>query len=402
MICFSPIVHFINQLCRTIFGAGFTLDTLICYSVLAILLLASLKQLHYQIKPDALFILVLFALAFALSYSFVDVNKRYMFTAWTDFAGNPAYLLFVFSLPGYVFMRYITDYERFFEICAYFSLIAVFCSFGSFFLMIIRDTQPEYMSFSYNLLFGTIYSTVYFFNKKKALSLAAAIIGVLLIFLAGARGPLACYIFSLVGCFLLSKISISKKICLTLLFITIGLFCMVLWEEILLALKNAVEAIGISSRTVDLLLNGEFFSDSSRSEIQMKIIDGFTLFGKGLYGDRVVGENHYAHNLVIELISQWGYLFGTAIVAALGVLIIKGFRTKNTNLQMLIFVFFSSSVVKLMFSESYLAHNAVFFILIAACVNAVEEEEPLAAAIDRVETTGKQSKYIKASARYRP
>ena len=400
MICFSPIVHFINQLCRTIFGTGVTLDTLICYLALAILLLASLKQLHYQIKPDALFILVLFALAYGLTYSFVDVNQRYMFTEWTDFAGNPAYLLFAFSLPAYVFMRYIKDYERMFEVCRYFSLAAVFCSFGSFLLMILRNAQPEYMSFSYNLLFGTIFSTVYFFEKKKVLSLIAAIVGVLLIFLAGARGPLACYIFSLIICFLLSKITVSKKICLILLFITLGLICMVLWEELLLGMKNAVEALGISSRTVDLLINGEFFSDSSRSEIQLKIIDGFTLLGKGLYGDRVVGENHYAHNLIIELISQWGYLFGTVIVGALGVLIFKAFRTKNGYLRLLIFAFFSSSVVKLMFSESYLAHNAVFFVMIAACVNAIEEEKTPRMAAERAAPERKKSKYIKATGRY--
>ena len=400
MICFSPIVHFVNQLCRTIFGTGFTLDTLLCYSALAILLVASLKQLHYQIKPDALFVYVLFALAFVLSYTFVKVNQRYMFTDWTDFAGNPVYLLFAFSLPGYVFMRYITDYERMFAVCQYFSLVTVFCSLGSFLLMIHRNAQPEYMSFSYNLLFGTIFSTIYFFEKKKALSLIAAIVGVLLIFLAGARGPLACYIFSLVICFLMSKIAVSKKICLALLFITLGLICMVLWEDILIALKNVVEAIGISSRTVDLLLNGEFFSDSSRSEIQMKIIDSFTLFGKGLYGDRVVGENHYAHNLIIELISQWGYLFGTILVAALGTLIYKGFRTKNPYLKLLVFAFFSSSVVKLMFSESYLAHNAVFFVMLAACVNAFEETELPQFATEPETRERKKSKYIKASGRF--
>ena len=401
MICFSPIVHFINQLCRTIFGTGVTLDTLICYLALAILLLASLKQLHYQIKPDALFILVLFALAFGLTYSFVDANQRYMFTEWTDFAGNPAYLLFVFSLPAYVFMRYITDYERMFEVCRYFSLAAVFCSFGSFLLMILRNVQPEYMSFSYNLLFGTIFSTVYFFEKKKVLSLIAAIVGVLLIFLAGARGPLACYIFSLVICFLLSKISVSKKICLALLFITLGLICMVLWEEILLGLQGIVEALGISSRTVDLLLSGEISNTSGRGEIQQMIIEGFTLFGRGLYGDRVVGENHYAHNLIIELISQWGYLMGTLIVAVLGVLIFKGFRTKNTNLRLLIFAFFSSSVIKLMFSESYLAHNAVFFVMIAACVNTIEEAEtPKITAEELALPERKKSKYIKASRRF--
>lgn len=400
MICYTPIFHFVNQLCRTIFGTGFVLDTLVCYAVLAGMLLASLKQLHFQIKIDALLIFVIFALAYAISYSFVEENRRYMFSQWTDFASNPLYLLFVYSLPGYVFMRYITDYDRLYETCYIFSLIVVFCSLGSFVLMILRNAQPEYMSFSYNLLFGTIFTSVYFFKKKKALPLIATIIGIVLIFLAGARGPLACYIVSLVICFLLSKTTVTKKTVIVVLLISAGLFIMVLWDQVILSLKNAVDSIGISSRTIDLLLSGDFFSDSSRGEIQQKIVEAFTLFGSGLYGDRVIGENHYAHNLFIELISQWGYLIGTLIIAALSLLIYKGFRAKNPSLLMLIIAFFSASVVKLMFSESYLAHNAVFFVLLAACVNALDEIQPLPSASEPAAPEKKKSKYIKNPGKY--
>ena len=394
------MIHFVNQLCRTIFGVGFSFDTLLCYAILAGMILASFKQLHFQIKIDALLILIVFAVAFALSYSFVDVNKRYMFTEWTDFAGNPLYLLFVFSLPGYVFMRYITDYECLFETCHRFATVAVFCSLGSFILMYIRNKQPEYMSFSYNLLFSTIFSSICFFKKKSIVSLIAAIIGVVLIFLAGARGPLVCYIFSLVICFQLSKTTTTKKIVIAFLLISLGIIIMLFWEQILLALKDAVDSIGISSRTVDILLDGDIFSDSSRGEIQQKIIEGFTLFGRGLYGDRVIGENHYSHNLIIELISQWGYLLGAVIVAGLGVLIYKGFRTKDPCLRMMIVALFSAGIVKLMFSESYLAHNAVFFALIAACVNAMEAQEPQPVAAEPAVPAQKKSKYIKASNRY--
>lgn len=395
MICFSPLTHFVNQLCRTIIGTGFTLDTLLCYAILAGMILASLKQLHFQIKIDALLVLILFAVAFGLTYAFAGSNRIYMFTEWNDFAGNPLYLLFVFSLPGYVFMRYITDYDRLFEICRRFSVVVVFCSLGSFVLMLLRDKQPEYMSFSYNLLFATVFSTISFFEKKKNLSLVAAIIGILLIFLAGARGPLLCYLFSLFVYLLMSKAAIAKKLVLVFLLFSAGVIILLLWNQMLLTLKDTVEQIGISSRTIDILLEGEIFSDSSRGEIQKTIIVGFTLLGRGLYGDRVVGDGHYSHNLIIELISQWGYLLGTLIVVLLGVLFFKGFRTKNQTLRLLILAFFSSSVVKLMLSESYLAHNVLLFVLIAACVNALEEEKLQRAGEEQEPAIKKKSKYIK-------
>lgn len=397
MIFFTPMIHFVNQLCRTVFGAGFVLDTLFCYVTLAAMILASLKQLHFQIKIDALLLLLLFAIAYALSYSLGEGNDKYMFTLWSDFAGNPVYLLFVFSLPAYVFMRYITDYVRLFEICRHFSVIAVFCSLGSFILMFSRDTQPEYMSFSYNLLLGTIFSSIYFFEKRKVLPLIAAIIGVLLIFFVGARGPLACYFFGVGVYFLMSKASTAKKLLLVFSLLSVGLIVIVLWEQILLALKDGADTIGISSRTIEMLLEGEILNDSSRGEIQKRIIEGFTLFGRGLYGDRVVGDNHYSHNLIIELISQWGFLLGTAITVALGVLFFKGFRTKNNSLKLMILTLFSASVVKLMLSESYLAHNAAFFALIAACVNSLDVPEPEQTAEAQEEPAKiRKSKYIRS------
>ncbi len=399
MICFAPIVHFVNQLCRLIFGAGFALDTLVCYAVLAGMLLASLKQLHFQIKIDVLIIVIGFAVAYALSYTFTESNKDFMFTRWDDIASNPVYLLFIYSLPAYIFMRYVTDYDRMYEICQRFSVIVVFCSLGSFFLMFLRDTQPEYMSFSYNLVFATIFSFIYYFEKKKVLSLITAIVGGLMIFFIGARGPLVCTLFCMIGYLLISKASVGKKTLLVCGLLTGGVIVLVLWQQILLTMKDSVDAIGIKSRTIELLLEGDFSNNSGRGDIQQKIVEEFTLFGRGLYGDRTVGENHYAHNLVIELISQWGLLFGTVIVATLGVLFFKGFRTKNNTLRLLILALFSSSVVKLMFSGSYLAHNAGFFVLIAACINSMEEEDALPADANK-ELPKKKSKYIKAYSRY--
>lgn len=393
LICFTPIVHFVNQLCRTIFGAGFSMDTLICYGALAGVILAALRQLHFQIKIDVLLLVMVFALAYGLSYAFIEENKPFMFTEWTDFAANPLYQLFIYSLPGYVFMRYINDYDTLFETGRYFSLTVVFCSLGSFVLMSLRNTQPEYMSFSYNLLFGTIFSSIYFFEKKKVLSLIAAIIGVVMIFVFGARGPMVCYLFSLSVYFLMSKVSTAKKILLIFLIFSAGTVVLMLWQEMLVALRDSVESLGISSRTVEILLEGDVFSDSGRGEIQRKVAEGFTLFGRGLFGDRVLGGNRYSHNLIIELIAQWGYIFGILIIITLTVLFVKGFRTRDTNLQLLILALFSASVVKLMLSETYL-RNAMFFVLIAACVNAVELPKPKAAKV-APDPLRKRSKYIR-------
>ena len=125
MISFPPIVLFVNLLCGAIFGAEFSLDTLLCYVVLVCMVLGSMKHILGGIKIDVLFFVILFVVAYAMSYSLFEQNRKYMFTQWDDFNANPAYQLFAFSLPAYVFMRYITDYDRLYKTLSYFFYIHI-------------------------------------------------------------------------------------------------------------------------------------------------------------------------------------------------------------------------------------------------------------------------------------
>lgn len=391
MISFPPIVLFVNLLCGAIFGAEFSLDTLLCYIVLVCMVLGSMKQILGGIKIDVLFFVILFVVAYAISYSLFEQNRKYMFTQWDDFNANPAYQLFAFSLPAYVFMRYITDYDRLYKTLSYFSMIVVFCSLGIFFMLVINDSQPEYMDFSYNMLFSVLFLTIYFFEKKKPLCLISAIIGIGLIFFAGARGPLMCYSIGLVAYLLMRKLPRSQKIIWIISLVLVSMMIMLLWQQILALLQSFAEMIGIKSRSIEMLMNGEFTSDSGRGEIQAEIASKFSLFGSGIFGDRVAGKGHYAHNLLIELISQWGLIFGIVLIVILAILFYHGIRTKNYNLRLIILVLLASSPLKLMLSGSYLVYNSSFFLLVGACVNSLE-----AASAESV-NEGEKPKEIKIS-----
>lgn len=87
---------------------------------------------------------------------------------------------------------------------------------------------------------------------------------------AGARGPLVCFLAALVTYLMLKKGSSVKKI-IVLIFLGIAILIIaLLWEQILLMLSDFATELGVSSRTIELLLNGEFLSDSGRWEIQKK------------------------------------------------------------------------------------------------------------------------------------
>lgn len=391
MISFPPIVLFVNLLCGAIFGADFSLDTLLCYIALVCMVLASMKQIIGSIKIDVLFFVLIFVVAYAISYSFFEENRFYMFTQWNDFNSNPAYQLFAFSLPAYIFMRYITDYDQLYKTLSYFAMSVVLCSLGIFIILVVNDSQPEYMDFSYNMLFSVLFLTIYFFEKKKPLCLIAAIIGIGLVFFAGARGPLMCYCIGLAAYLLMRDIPRSKKIIWIVVLVVLSTIVMLLWQQLLTLLLNFTEWIGIKSRSIEMLMNGEFTSDSGRGQIQAEIASKFSLFGSGIFGDRVAGKGHYAHNLLIELISQWGLIFGIVFIVVLAILFYHGIRTKNYNLRLIILILLASSSLKLMLSGSYLVYNSSFFLLVGACVDSLE-----AASAESV-NEGEKTKEIKIS-----
>ena len=399
MISFPPIVLFVNLLCGAIFGADFSLDTLLCYIALVCMVLASMKQIIGSIKIDVLFFVLIFVVAYAISYSFFEENRFYMFTQWNDFNSNPAYQLFAFSLPAYIFMRYITDYDRLYKMLSYFAMSVVLCSLGIFIILVVNDSQPEYMDFSYNMLLSVLFLSVYFFEKKKPLCLIAAIIGIGLVFFAGARGPLMCYCIGLAAYLLMRDIPRSKKIIWIVVLVVLSTIVMLLWQQLLTLLLNFTEWIGIKSRSIEMLINGEFSGDSGRREIQKEIISSFSLFGSGLFGDRVAGSGHYAHNLLLELISQWGVLLGLAFIAVLAILFYHGIRTKNYSMRLIILILLASSPLKLMLSGSYLVYNSSFFLLIGACVNTLDSEPAESAGEIEKPKDISTSRYIKGRKR---
>ncbi|GAG27707.1 unnamed protein product, partial [marine sediment metagenome] len=77
------------------------------------------------------------------------------------------------------------------------------------------------------------------------------------------------------------------------------------------------------------------------------------LLGIGIEGDvRLAGG--YAHNLFLELLADFGIIFGTIIIIILLFLIIKSLLTKNKEKYRMIIIWLSLGFVSLMFSGTYM------------------------------------------------
>lgn len=181
-------------------------------------------------------------------------------------------------------------------------LYAVYYLSGVF---IIEDYS---MAFSYSLLFPTFVMI----TEKGWLWKGTALIMMIEMLAIGSRGALmlaiAYWFFSLFW----GNLSIAKMF----MFFLFAMAYFFFFDSLIILLASFFDYIGISSRTLRLLLNDELLSyDSGRNEIYQQtwnLINKNPLFGNGVWADRqYLGT--YCHNVFLELFLDFGY-FGAGII----------------------------------------------------------------------------------------
>ncbi len=371
LISYSPITGVINDIFNLFVTEQFIYDSLVCYVVLLFMLAKTLIAVGKDVKRDIIYLVLFLLGAWVVAYVFFPYNKYYMFTSFSDVMENPFYILFVFAFGGYFFSRYITDYDLFEKYFIRFSLVVVIASVVSFFITLGEDFQKQYMVFSYNMLVQTVCLIVMFFEKKKISYLAVGFLGFMVMFIAGCRGATICCLASVLIYFLFKKNSLYEKLLIGLLAGVILYFFIRNFDGVLSRVSNLAENFGMDSYTLRRIQAGEFLNDSGRGDIQKKIMEEFNLFGHGIYGDRILGGWRYAHNFVIEIIAQFGYLLGIPILIFVLHLLIKGLTSDDGRMRILIAIFMATGFFKLFLSSSYLNREPAFYIMLGLCVNAV-------------------------------
>ncbi len=211
----------------------------------------------------------------------------------------------------------------------------------NFFLGTIKLASYN-MSFSYALLLPIL--TLY--SKKNVYSLIAAAFLFITILAIGSRG--AAIVFVL---YVIYDISQSNKKKAIILFILSGVFLFMIP-----LLAQWLQNIGISSRTLNLLISGNINYMSGRDWIYNKMINVFwnnPLTGIGLFGDRFY-LGTYSHNLILELFLNWGLIGATLIIFFFLSKIVLTFKQSDKNYKNILVKYFFAGVMPLMVSGSYL------------------------------------------------
>lgn len=212
-----------------------------------------------------------------------------------------------------------------------------------------------YLTWGYRMLIAVILLLYTAMGSKRFTDWFFAIAACLELVMIGNRGSLAA-----ISIFIMLYIVFCTEAKRRIKYITIVL-CLVmlvysaLQPENLMSLQSALEKIGIRSRNLFKLLNSTM-TDSGRDagyDIAVNYIKSGNWFGLGIGGDQVLVGN-YPHNILLELMLQYGNVFGCILFGILGWSSLSVlWKIQNKQYKAVIIVFFSLSMVKLWVSSTY-------------------------------------------------
>ena len=229
----------------------------------------------------------------------------------------------------------------------------------------ISKTGVQVNQSTHSLGFGyrTVMCSVVFFEEfiqtKKKRFLLLSMTSLLAVLVYGGRGCLLVFILYLILRYLIHKKGITKKDVLIL-----GLALIIIGLNELGIIKSVIGSIcdfaGLSNiRTVEMFLDGTMFEDNARSIIwsmAIEMIKTGGIFGRGVYGDRLVIGNYYSwgysHNIFLEMMVSFGVI-GLILIILLIWKIWKYFRNETDNRWKNIFVIFLCLSCQLLVSDSF-------------------------------------------------
>lgn len=234
--------------------------------------------------------------------------------------------------------------------------------------------SSSYMSMSYMILIGAIGFLYFGVKNSNYKDLIISGILVLEVCAAGARGPLLCIIAILfIAVIRLLQRNSLKAAGIIFLIAIIGALLYANFSWILGVIETFAGRYGMQLRLINMLRNSTLTTSTStvlRDQFQVFMRQSIVQnpLGQGIYGDRVLGSIAnigvgYAHNLIYELLIEYGVVLGSAIIIWLVYHLTRHLWRKNNFSEATIDILSGMTLVKLFVSSSYWA-EPLFFVLI--------------------------------------
>ena len=340
--------------------------------ILVIALLYCFRSFSKYITSGGVVFCILFFAYYLLTYLFFPNNTQYL----DDNIGP----FFLTTLP-FLFVGRAINIEKLDKPFYFISLVYILWKFLVI-LVLKRDEREmgefsDYnMSAAYTLLPHLMMVTWHLLRKINVVDIVGCLIGSVVLLGFGTRGPIFCMII-FVGLYFLFARTFKKKWLSIVLIVGAVSVSIVYVNYVYDTLSSTTSSLGLSNRIFYQYEEGMLNSDSGRGLIQKRVLDatrqsGF--FGLGICGDRVATRGEYSHNLVVEIISSFGYTLGSLLIIALVLLLFIVWRSSKTQEQKGYYLVLLGLNIQLLLSSSFL-QAPLFFLMIGYCVRLISDNK---------------------------
>lgn len=312
-------------------------------------------------KSINMFFIIMFAFFCVFNIAFFPANNSYFFQTVMSFVSTcfPCFVV-ISSINNYEILKdYLIKYSRI--ICSVIVLLFII----QLFIIHNLNNQTEYlMGLGYSLTLPVLILILFKLKKKNYLDIILIAITILYIVLFASRGPLISIMIAFVYTPIRNAVNDRKKLRLFLI-ITLLLFSAIFYKEIIILIVNCFQNIGFNSRTLEVI-SSDLFHDSGRTQIYNVLIKQIVenpITIRGINSEYLL-TGGYAHNIFIELLYQFGIVFGFPICIFILVKSIKTFFSAKSSKDIITLIFFLCSIPCLLVSSS-LWINYSFWIWLA-------------------------------------
>ena len=358
-----------------------SLAIIIAYSPLLLSHLVRRKRVALDFLLLFFFIVLFILITYLIHPNYVEWYTRKTYGIW-DYVLRPDNGLYIF-----LFIRVINDPKRIIKSarCAgwlmllYYGLKAFSALQRGYWIDTSNKGYEIHMSYNLGLGYHVLLFVLLFLycalEYKDRISWLAAGCGIIIIAIAGSRGPFLCVLIFFAVYLGVKLIDSSKRILYLFLFVLIAFFIWLMLPYLLNAIDSLLNSLNIHSRIINKLVDGTISDDSRRyiiwdATIQMIIKNPL---GYGALGSRhVISELIYAgypHNVFLELLVDFGLFFGIVIILFMLVAFFRIiFMKDNSEWKGLFTVFFANSC-QLLISLTYWHSVALWSVLaVGMCI----------------------------------
>lgn len=390
MVIMAPsIISLFTDTIRSFVILPYKIDTLFIYSLLLMIVFLSLKIILVRSVNLLFYSTILLLLINFLITFFLNKQDQVFFT-------EIGFRFLVKALPWFFIGFAVRNYKKF-KKYIYLSGIIIIVSFF-FRVLILKINILEGRSYSQYYTYLMLTSSIIFadamFNSKKVYDILLFLISSITMLSLGARGPVVCLVlFFVLKIYLTCRSSPKKLIYISVGAVVIGFLTYLFYYDILSIILLLFKRVGLSTRTISVLLEGNFFQDNARVSLITNSIDLLKrnpILGYGIGKDRILlaelmmkmdlvegsrtlflekALGWYPHNIFFEILLHFGVIVGSlAIFSLLSIIYISLIKTSSKDISDTIGIFLGIGLFPLFVSGSYITSRE-FFMLIGLCLS---------------------------------